>query len=159
MLPSNRDFNSHAPSGARREHGTVYAPRGAISIHTPQAGRDLAEIARRTTYNGISIHTPQAGRDRPKSPTFCREIYFNSHAPSGARPALVVARFRRVTISIHTPQAGRDRVPCYRCEIFHISIHTPQAGRDGRTPLAGRTPHPISIHTPQAGRDNNYTMN
>ncbi len=80
-----KDFNPHAPGGARPATDLERLDELRISIHTPQVGRDkfMAEILQGRT--AISIHTPQVGRD---------------------------AENRRIIttrkISIHTPQVGRD---------------------------------------------------
>ena len=61
--PSEMDFNSHAPCGAR--------PFFAFLIHAPK---------------GISTHTPLAGRDYSALSVWILLYHFNSHAPCGARP-------------------------------------------------------------------------
>ena len=58
--------------------------RTAISIHTPQVGRDKSQRLRRLGVF-ISIHTPQVGRDRKQANPRLLKIYFNPHAPGGAR--------------------------------------------------------------------------
>ena len=60
-----------------------------ISIHSPLAGRDLAESLQESIATGISIHSPLAGRDIYFFHLLSPLPYFNPLAPRGARPLYV----------------------------------------------------------------------
>ncbi len=103
------DFNSHAPRGARPvcrfspcplpQFQLTRPARGAtlfvadhgfaddISTHTPREGRDSFLPVIQPTPPNISTHTPREGRDGCFTFILFFFIYFNSHAPRGARPA------------------------------------------------------------------------
>ena len=123
-----------------------------ISIHTPQAGRDM-EFENPLPFQSISIHTPQAGRDQRNLDSLSSHLYFNSHAPSGARLSAPCKSEYRPLISIHTPQAGRDGRVLPRKSSREISIHTPQAGRDRLHAVFQFSVHAKTNHTHQARRD------
>ena len=102
-------------------------------------------------------------------------IYFNLHAPSGARPAAAASSCRSSAFQFTRPKRGTTHSECGGNVGFVISIHTPQAGHDdnvhachdrrvhfnSHAPSGARLLHIrrsiaqklISIHTPQAGRD------
>ena len=101
--PARRDFNPHAPRGARRRFRSVFAAAdrfqstrpawGAtivpyissqtllISIHTPRVGRD-SRRSRAPAPRAISIHTPRVGRDGASRCIFGRRGLFQSTRPA-----------------------------------------------------------------------------
>ena len=85
-----RDFNPHAPCGARPATKGYKVPIFKISIHTPHAGRDdRAEV--------ILIF----------------QTTFQSTRPMRGATADAEANEARNDISIHTPHAGRDNLQFY----------------------------------------------
>ena len=123
-----KNFNSHAPCGARLVYvGTAPVNlvfqltrplRGAtgtklqtfsanlISTHTPLAGRD--QNGRTVVHHAkISTHTPLAGRDFWCDIWISAAKHFNSHAPCGARPAQSVSCRRPSDFNSHAPCGAR----------------------------------------------------
>ena len=151
-FPMMKNFNSHAPRGARR---------GIDGYSTACAEFQLTRPARGATPRRykciptgyISTHTPREGRDTWAGAVCARYTHFNSHAPRGARPALQTHLNRFLKISTHTPREGRDESAALKRDLEQeISTHTPREGRDLiNSQAAGQTG--ISTHTPREGRD------
>ena len=173
-MPITRYFNPHAPCGARRQRRLLCVQRKRISIHTPRVGRDdnLVAIVSRLF---ISIHTPRVGRDARAASSLSAIIYFNPHAPRGARLISALTSAYRFSFQSTRPAWGATNLIESLCFQIAISIHTPRVGRDvscslvpmqvflfqSTRPAWGATkvacePRPaqlISIHTPRVGRD------
>ena len=152
LPPSWQKFQSTRPMrGATRviERGKFV---GAISIHTPHAGRDGVLGARADKSPDFNPHAPCGARPtqqyygqyelgfqstRPMRGATRIDVadvagarHFNPHAPCGARLEYKQGRPRKPQISIHTPHAGRDVPHVGKSGNVLISIHTPHAGRD-----------------------------
>ncbi len=108
-----KNFNSHAPRGARRF--VFKSPRldNLLSTHTPREGRDARAFR--------AVEAVRA---------------FNSHAPRGARPVIPTSIANKIILSTHTPREGRDFLRVLSFLHFHISTHTPREGRDLRNGTA-----------------------
>jgi len=123
------DFNSHAPCGARLKFMRGMVLRVAISTHTPLVGRDaLRAFSLCKTH--ISTHTPLVGRD-------------------------LFDRFRKSvcgSISTHTPLVGRDQFLCILYIASAISTHTPLVGRDCRCGCADCSGEDFNSHAPCGAR-------
>ena len=172
---ARRDFNPHAPCGARPCQARLLARLWIISIHMPLAGHDGEAIChpyvnflfqstcplRGTTKvelgyptaEDISIHMPLAGHDGLNTAANSAAIDFNPHAPCGARP------WRPYTSAI--PETFQSTCPLRGTTLewwadHHwerdISIHMPLAGHDTINRILS-TPFCISIHMPLAGHD------
>ena len=157
--------------------GYAVDANGAISIHSPRAGRDLEESrrfptlpyfnplapcgARHTTLKTldylekISIHSPRAGRDTVAAAAAGGSfVDFNPLAPCGARLLSMIGLSR--VCSHFNPLAPCGARPSRRSfiELLHlISIHSPRAGRDAEPRVIAAGIDGISIHSPRAGRD------
>ena len=78
-------ISTHTPLAGRDDIAKASGEMLLISTHTPLAGRDREIVATIWTI-GISTHTPLAGRDDlPLLAIVFALLYFNSHAPCGAR--------------------------------------------------------------------------
>ena len=78
----------------------------------------------------ISIHSPHAGRDMANPAAIKPPINFNPLSPCGERLYAWEQFKEAAKISIHSPHAGRDYLICAYCTRRNISIHSPHAGRD-----------------------------
>ena len=126
-----RYFYSHAPRGARLP-SYIYdflhiaflltrPSRGAtnsrmqlpkkwlISTHTPLAGRDRGGMEKEPQIY-ISTHTPLAGRDYEIVEDKLKKFDFYSHAPRGARPALLPQNRMFQKFLLTRPSRGATRV-------------------------------------------------
>ena len=104
-------FQSTRPIRGATRAGVRHAQHGAISIHAPHTGRDMAQYDGHVVRN-ISIHAPHTGRD------------FDDPRH----------RFHTRQISIHAPHTGRDPGPIsVAIAVDGISIHAPHTGRDDRS--------------------------
>ena len=145
-------FQSTLPlRGATPAHGDLLED-ARISIHTPLAGSDFAELRRLAHVRKFQSTLPLRGA------TFRR---FHAHAPrrfQSTLPLRGATRIRRQTnnaskISIHTPLAGSDP--------SSTAIGHGSASFQSTLPLRGATcpvcdfdaRNQISIHTPLAGSD------
>ena len=99
-------FNSHAPCGARRNLPTDSNQVPRFQLTRPMRGATSASAAKELEKI-ISTHTPHAGRDTITAIVSPPCLYFNSHAPCGAR-RWTSTNAGRAEISTHTPHAGRD---------------------------------------------------
>ena len=148
---NERDFNSHAPCGARHQHrlserqplpfqlprplrGSTRLMKKSVDPRTFQLTRPLRgateRFLRNTIFTEISTHTPLAGRDHFITPILVNNSNFNSHAPCGARLATKRKIPSVITISTHTPLAGRDIT--YRLKSVHLvnfNSHAPCGAR------------------------------
>ncbi len=126
--------------------------RGAISIHAPRGGRDVA--ARAPTAPGlvISIHAPRGGRDPMPSTASPPTRYFNPRAPWGARQHVDAVCGKSYGFQSTRPVGGATPIFQLRDVVGGISIHAPRGGRDGRNYQGAECPR-ISIHAPRGGRD------
>ena len=102
-----RNFNPHAPCGARRGMAMISTPSSYFNPHAPCGARPMPS-RKEWVDMVISIHTPHAGRDGCRSCRPDKGSDFNPHAPCGARPSPVILAKHQHGISIHTPHAGRD---------------------------------------------------
>ena len=75
----------HTPQVGRDIDLCTWNQIADISIHTPQVGRDGRLCCARRCFYHISIHTPQVGRDTLYWRDTYSGVYFNPHAPGGAR--------------------------------------------------------------------------
>ena len=147
-----RNFNSHAPCGARPSLRVPPFRKSEFQLTRPLRG--ATSIFGTNIYNhAISTHTPLAGRDDDEAPEVPEAEDFNSHAPCGARLHYEFERICHEQISTHTPLAGRDYLDGSREKFITISTHTPLAGRDVLTDEDIEQRLNISTHTPLAGRD------
>ena len=130
----------------------------------------------------ISIHSPHAGRDLANGRKAGLESDFNPLSPCGERRGEIVRIGDQLDISIHSPHAGRDEILLRRpeaCKQFQSTL--PMRGEtvgnadvivtqivfQSTLPMRGETPPEqkgcivgcISIHSPHAGRDqNNFAL-
>ena len=124
--------------------------------------------------SGISIHTPHAGRDRVAERESNPNIYFNPHAPCGARLATVLTKSPRTEFqstrpmrgaTLHLPQFSDTQIfqstrPMRGATLEQLLPPSWQKFQSTR-PMRGATRviergkfvGAISIHTPHAGRD------
>ena len=171
-----RYFNPRAPYGAR--HGFTLLVMGytGISIHAPHTGRDQVNW-RNSQILHISIHAPHTGRDeiaalkgklsrlfqstRPirgaTSMTVwlsTKFVYFNPHAPYGARrPWNWYSRLRRSDFNPHAPYGARRQRPQERHAAGVFQSTRPIRGATLAEDGTVKGLDDISIHTPHTGRD------
>ena len=175
QLPQTRNFNSHAPCGARPYFGLLKIRNLKFQLTRPLRG--ATRKAHRPIYarQPISTHTPLAGRDPQGTPPHLRpSTDFNSHAPCGARRVGLHISIKMRKFQLTRPSRGATRAAriVHRGEQFQltrplrgattkewdsggtvgISTHTPLAGRDVISVKRSKGSY-ISTHTPLAGRD------
>ena len=106
-LAAMKNFNSHAPRGARR---TCDIP---VKVHT---AFQLTRPAR-----GATVGVPMERKDRKN---------FNSHAPRGARRFCAEIKSNILKFQLTRPARGATVRAFYFLFSFDISTHTPREGRD-----------------------------
>ena len=114
LLSDQQAFQSTRPRwGATL--GTLKCRRSAldISIHTPQVGRDPCERKwfKRMVY--FNPHAPGGARLISQSVLPLSEKYFNPHAPGGARPHRLRSRCQAVRFQSTRPRWGATLPPCW----------------------------------------------
>ena len=129
MCMSDTEISTHTPHAGRDICGAQTTPSWQISTHTPHAGRDVFIIMLRCSRN-ISTHTPHAGRDSTRRRTVGSLHYFNSHAPCGARRAVLPPPSIALTFQLTRPMRGATPSVIGFSPYVCISTHTPHAGRD-----------------------------
>ena len=82
---ARRDFNPHAPRGARRLIKDEVNANNVISIHVPREGHDLLLRSRSSIARTISIHVPREGHDTGDKLAKLIHAHFNPRATRGAR--------------------------------------------------------------------------
>ena len=153
MVLSN--FNSHAPCGARLSVAAYPPTNRAFQLTRPMRGATGLDFWA-TTRMSISTHTPHAGRDNIPCKTFPQRLYFNSHAPCGAR---LQRSYRQRTFShfnSHAPCGARQRRDFPRIDGMEFQLTRPMRGATCR-PAKQKLKRWISTHTPHAGRDQNQS--
>ena len=108
MLLRPRNFNPHAPHGARRRQRQRVNTAKNISIHTPLTGRDSIPTVPGGSWIYFNPRAP-CGARRLIRITARRSLDFNPRAPRGARHTGHPDPAGRPGISIHAPREGRDR--------------------------------------------------
>ena len=99
----HRDFNSHAPRGARRFFILRKIFCRCISTHTPLAGRDIIQDVSSGILH-ISTHTPLAGRDSYCLLSLSMSFSFQLTRPSrGATLQIVCRGLRRRKMRTFAP--------------------------------------------------------
>ena len=124
-----KNFNSHAPRGARHDCCMSCAARGTFQLTRPSRGATM---------------TPCISSMRCK---------FQLTRPSRGATLTAALKSMRTEISTHTPLAGRDSRSHSGAPMLPISTHTPLAGRDMKCSVLTAFILTISTHTPLAGRD------
>ena len=128
--PHTSNFNSHAPCGARPGAERGGARSGAISTHTPLAGRDRAKQFGATYSAPFQLTRPLRGA-----------------TPTRVSPQYVGRGFQ-----LTRPLRGATEVSGLPDEILCISTHTPLAGRDPRKPFILVLRSHFNSHAPCGAR-------
>ena len=123
-------FQSTRPSRGETVSSAEVRISGAISIHSPLAGRDAHRRHRRALVDGFQSTRPSRGETCYSVPGQYAAIIFQSTRPSRGETGADVALLHQLHISIHSPLAGRDTNRVHDKVRVTISIHSPLAGRD-----------------------------
>jgi len=105
--PFQANFNPLSPCGERRFYTFRHERSIYISIHSPHAGRDLADLV-----------------DNP------HEAHFNPLSPCGERLFASLLKYYHGRFQSTLPMRGETNA-IFKCRsLIIISIHSPHAGRD-----------------------------
>ena len=124
-----KNFNSHAPCGARPAGYACPEPSANFNSHAPCGARLDFSIF----WGGVPLFqltrplrgaTPRCGRCCPPV------AHFNSHAPCGARRLIPASVLMPPTFQLTRPLRGATRSKIFAALVSSISTHTPLAGRD-----------------------------
>ena len=152
--PRSSQFQLTRPMRGATSVAPALSVFSVISTHTPHAGRDnsarmgaivlstfqltrpmrgaTATLHAALTRAVISTHTPHAGRDASYAPCVGCTVYFNSHAPCGARRVADGTPIKVLHFNSHAPCGARRSLSRLLYGDRNISTHTPHAGRDTR---------------------------
>ena len=145
-----RNFNSHAPCGARHSTTSFGSWSLIFQLTRPMRGATMTG-ATSWVDKFISTHTPHAGRDKFAVSLMFGIVDFNSHAPCGARLSAGTIRTANITFQLTRPMRGATAVDAQRFFDFYISTHTPHAGRDVSPSFQADTVWTFQLTRPMRG--------
>ena len=146
-------FNSRAPRGARHDEYRRSQQRiDLVSIHVPLAEHD-DWCGVEDGYDPVSIHVPLAEHDVYREARYRYYSGFNSRAPRGARPPVLIPQSQKsMSFNSRAPRGARrrQRRPSGRDRRFNS--RAPRGARQLLTILHKRNTQ-VSIHVPLAEHD------